>query len=728
MEKNASDVYEAILEADLESQSTFSGHGSALAQAYNHIILPLANSGDKYTQVFWGIRDFEHRFGRSPEGMWLPETAVDLETLDVLAVLGMRFTILAPHQARQVRPMGEEKWHDVSGAHVDTTMPYVQNLPSGRSIVIFFYNGPISRAVAFEKLLNDGETFAQRLLSGFREDKSRPQIVHIATDGESYGHHHRFGDMALAYAVKYIEKNSHVRLTNYGEYLEKHPPTQEVEILENTSWSCVHGIERWQSDCGCNSGKHPEWNQAWRRPLRKAMNLARDHLTTRFEDEARTLLIDPRDARNGYIEVILDRSAGSIEEFLSRHAAKALTEEETITALKLLELQRFTMLMFTSCGWFFDDISRIETIQVLHYANRALCLAREIWGDSTEPHYLALLGEAQSNSAAYRDGRHLFEKLVKPATVDLKKVAAHYAVSALFESYGDCSSLFCYAVERYDYQVSEAGRARLALGRARFTSEIVRESAVLTFGVLHFGDHTINCGVNAFEGEEEYQIQVGEILKEFSQGNLPATIRMLDKHFGDSTYSLRSLFRDEKRKVLDHILRSTVSGTEALFRQVYENNAPLMRFLKDSSVPPPRFLQVAGELVLNRSLRRAFEEGELVPTTLGPLLDACRGLNISVEVDTLEFALRKRLEELTKRLSRDPENVALLQQLESALGLVPSLPFQVNLWKVQNLFFEVLQKAYSRFRENAEEGRGGAEEVVDHFRNISKSLSIRIDQ
>jgi len=728
MEKNASDVYEAILEADRESQAAFSGHGSALAQGYNHIILPLANTRDKYTQVLWGIRDFEYRFGRSPEGMWLPETAVDLETLDMLAELGIRFTLLAPHQARQVRPLGEKEWQDVSEGNVDPTMPYVQHLPSGRSIVLFFYDGPISRSVAFEKLLHNGEDLARRLLSGFREERTWPQIVHIATDGESYGHHHRFGDMALAYTLKYIETNNHARLTNYGEYLEKHPPMHEVEIFENTSWSCVHGIGRWQRDCGCNSGNRPAWNQDWRRPLRKAMDLVRDHLTRKFEEKARSFLVDPQDARNGYIKVMLDRSAGSIEAFLSRHAVRALNEEQKTTVLKLMELQRHTMLMFTSCGWFFDEISGIEAVQVLHYANRALQLAQEVCGGSIESQYLAVLGDAKSNRAEYGDGRHIFEKLVKPASVDLKKVGAHYAVSSLFEAYNDRVSLFCYAVEQEAYQLVEAGRARLAIGRARFTSEIVGESVILTFGVLHFGDHTINCGVREYQGEEAYRTLVREISQEFAQADFPGTIRMLDKHFGDSTYSLRSLFRDEKRKVLQLILASTVSDTETLYRQVYENHVPLMRFLRDSSVPLPKILSAAGELVLNTSLRRAFEEEELSPAVLDPLLEECRLLGISLDVNTLEYALRRRLEGLTARLALNPSDLVLLQQLEAALGLLPFLPFQVNLWKVQNLFFEILQGAYPRFRGNAEEGHRDPRKWISHFRSIAESLSIRFDQ
>ncbi|HET8916453.1 MAG TPA: glycoside hydrolase, partial [Candidatus Binatia bacterium] len=278
LEAKAPDVYDAILEADRESQKNFSGHGSALAQVYNHMILPLANARDRRTQILWGIRDFQRRFKRLPEGMWLPETAVDIESLEILAELGIRFTILAPHQADRVRPIGGRVWHDVSGSRIDPTQAYEQRLPSGRKIALFFYDGPIARAVAFEGLLSSGEHLANRLVGAFDDGRNRPQLVHIATDGESYGHHHRFGDMALAYALNTIESNQLAQLTNYGEYLERHLPTHQVEIIEKTSWSCFHGIDRWWSNCGCNSGGRPGWNQEWRTPLRGALDTLRDSL------------------------------------------------------------------------------------------------------------------------------------------------------------------------------------------------------------------------------------------------------------------------------------------------------------------------------------------------------------------------------------------------------------------------------------------------------------------
>ena len=317
LEEFAPLVYQSVLSADQESRERHAGHGLAISQAYNHIIMPLANARDKRTQVIWGIRDFEHRFGRKPEGMWLPETAVDLETLDILAQQGIKFTILAPRQAKRVRKIGGRAWRDVDGERIDPTMAYRLRLPSRRAINLFFYDGPISRGVAFEGLLNNGERFAQRLLGAFSEERSWPELVHIATDGETYGHHHHHGEMALTYALEYIQSRQLADLTNYGEYLAQHPPIHDVEIIENTSWSCVHGVERWRSNCGCNAG-HPGWSQAWRGPLREALDWLRDSLAPRFEEKARGLLKDPWAARDDYISVVLDRSAASVNAFFAQ--------------------------------------------------------------------------------------------------------------------------------------------------------------------------------------------------------------------------------------------------------------------------------------------------------------------------------------------------------------------------------------------------------------------------
>ena len=417
LEKKAPDVYAAILEGDRVSAERFSGHGSAIAQAYNHVILPLASRKDKVTQVVWGIRDFERRFGRFPEGLWLPETAVDTESLEVLAEQGIRFTILAPHQADRARRIGETSWHDVSGGRVNPRRPYGVCLPSGRSIVVFFYDGPVTRAVAFEQLLGSGELLADRLLGQFDADASQTedQLVHIATDGETYGHHHRFGDMALAFALHHLETQGGVRLTNYGEYLAAHSPVDEASILESTSWSCSHGVGRWKEDCGCRT--HPGTSQEWRAPLREALDALRDALAPFFEARASELFADPWAARDDYVQVVLDHEPATCDAFLRRHARRELPGAERIAAVELLELQRYALLMFTSCGWFFDDLAGLEGRQILQYAGRAIDLAERIGGSgsSFEAPFLFSLARAKSNDPERGDGRQVYEDFVRPA-------------------------------------------------------------------------------------------------------------------------------------------------------------------------------------------------------------------------------------------------------------------------------------------------------------------------
>jgi alpha-amylase/alpha-mannosidase (GH57 family) len=726
LQEKAPDIYGAIIEADREGQKNFSGHGTALAQAYNHMILPLANRRDKYTQILWGIQDFERRFGRQPEGMWLPETAVDLESLEILAELGIRFTILSPHQASRVRRLGGRTWRDVSGDRIDPTMVYEQRLPSGHRIALFFYDGPVSRAVAFEGLLLRGENLAGRLLGAFRDGRDWDELVHIATDGETYGHHHRYGEMALSYALDTIESNNLAKLTNYGEYLEKHPPTHQVEILENTAWSCAHGVERWKSNCGCNSGGHPDWQQKWRTPLREALDWLRETLVPRFEKKAGEYLKDPWAARDDYIHAVLDRSPENVQAFLERHAARSLADEDKITALKLLELQRHAMLMYTSCGWFFDELSGIETVQIIHYAGRAVQLGQEIFGDGIEAQFAGRLAAAKSNIPEHRDGRTIYEKLVKTAMVDWEKVGAHYGVSSMFEDYTEQTKIYCYLAEREDYQSFEAGKARLVVGRVKLTSEITREQCVLSFGVLHFGDHNLNGGVQKFLGEDAYRGLVEQTAEPFMRADFPEVLRLMDRNFGESNYSIRSLFRDEQRKILGRILETTLAEAEATYRRLYENHAPMMRFLTDLRIPLPRAFQAAAEFVLNGQLRRALEHEEIDSERVGHLLDAARLEGVTLDTATLEYAFRHNLERIAEQFLAHPTEPAIFQRLQRAADLAQRLPFKVNLWTIQNRFYRILETVCPEEQAKADEGDEAAHAWVDRVVGLGRRLGVRV--
>jgi alpha-amylase/alpha-mannosidase (GH57 family) len=726
LERYVPEVYQAVIEADRESQKSFSGHGSAIAQAYNHIIMPLANRRDKRTQVIWGIRDFTHRFGREPEGMWLPETAVDLETLDILAECGMKFTVLAPHQAKRVRKLEGKKWEDVSGARIDPKMPYLCRLPSGRTISLFFYDSPISHDVAFGDLLNNGENFAKRLDGAFSQDQKSPQLVHIATDGETYGHHHRFADMALAYCLYFLESQGLAGITIYGEYLEKHPPTHEVEISENSSWSCVHGVERWRSNCGCNTGMHPGWSQQWRAPLREAMDWLRDALIPIYEGELARYLHDPWVARENYIEVILDRSARNLENYFSRHARSQLSREDKVTVLKLLEIQRHAMSIYTSCGWFFDEITGIESVQILKYAARNMQLARDVSGTDLEPAYLKIMERALSNIPKFKNGARVYEMLVKPTVVDLLRVGSHYAVSSLFEEYNDTMKVYCYTADSEVYSQEEAGKLKLAIGRARMFSEITWEEDIICFAVLHFGEHNLSGGVREYMEEESFEAMRKEINKAFTRSDVTEVIHLIEKHFGTHNYSIWHLFKDKRREVLNQVLESELEEIEKILRQIYEDHYPLMKVMEEMRVPLPRAINLAVEFIINSDLRKLLEAEELDLDQLQKLMEEVRKWSFGLDKTTLEFVANRKIHSLMERLSGMPQSLPRIEETEGQIRILHALPLELNLWKAQNIYFSMGKEFLGKMREKAEGGDEDAKKWLEHFNSLGHHLNVGI--
>ncbi|HYH08966.1 MAG TPA: DUF3536 domain-containing protein [Thermoanaerobaculia bacterium] len=683
----ASDTYQAILEADRLSRERYSGHGCAIAQAYNHIILPLATDEDKRTQVRWGIRDFEHRFGRKPEGMWLPETAVDVASLEALAAEGIAFTILEPHQAARSRAIGEATWLDARG-HVDPTMPYLCNLPSGRSIAIFFYDGPISRAVAFEQLLARGENLAHRLTGAFNGARQHPQLVNIATDGETYGHHHRFGEMALAYALQLIEEQGLATLTNYGEHLEKHPPTHEVQIVERTAWSCSHGVERWRSDCGCNTGAGPGWNQQWRTPLRSSLDWLRDELSAIFHREGTRLLRDPWAARDEYIDVILDRTDETIQRFLAKHAADGA---ETTSILELLEMQRNAMLMYTSCGWFFSDISGIETVQVLHYAARALQLAARFGANGLEQAFIGRIEPARSNVPERGNARQIYEREVIPARLDLKRVAAHYAVLALFDTFEDDAKIYCYEVTRRDLEIHKAGRARLAIGAIDVRSTITHESQSFELAALHLGETELTGGVrlSGVNGStSDYDDVRLELSLAMEPGGIPKVIRLLDTHFGETPISIRSLLKDEQRRVMHELIVATLEEAESAFRQLHERYDPLMRFHTRLGIPVPKVLQTAAEFDLNLQIRRLLEADVLMPAEIEARLREAGDEGVVLDQTTL-MCFSDAIERASVDFRERPDDLDRLEALDAIVDLVQEAKLPIDLRRTQNRYYRM---------------------------------------
>ncbi len=726
MKEKMPEIHGAIVKSDAESRANFSGHGSAIAQCYNHMILPLANRRDKITQVKWGLRDFEERFGRPAEGMWLAETAADDETLDVLAELGVKFTVLSPFQAARARPFGQEEWQDVNGGKVDSSMPYLVKLPSGRSIAAFFYNAPVAQAVAFERLLVSGDNYANRLKGAFDANSPRPQLVNVATDGESYGHHFTYGDMALAYALESIAKDPNFKLTVYGEYLEKFPPTHEAQIHQGSAWSCSHGVGRWKEDCGCNSGGHGGWNQKWRAPLRQALDWLRDEAAARFEKKAKDLLKDPWEARDDYINVVLDRAPESLEAFFKKHARRDLNESEKVLVNQLMELQRHAMLMYTSCGWFFDEISGLETTQVIEYAARVIQLCETALGWNAEPVFLEKLAEAKSNIPEHHDGRWVYEHFVKPAIMTSETAAAHFAISSLFESYEQSARIYSFSVAQEDRKMLTAGKARLAIGRVRITLEIEHASESFAYAVAHMGDHHVTCGVRAFQGGESYETMAAEMNAAFEKADFAELVRVMDRHFGERQYTLKNLFRDEQQKVLKQVLAAVRDEVHNTYRLITDSHAPLVRFLADIHSPPIKALEVAAEVVLNSELGKQFENSHLDAERVRSLLAECQAGKVNLDAQTLGYAAKGYVDRLSARLAKAPQDQDLLRQLATATEVVGGLPFKVNLWKPQNDWFFLSTTTLPAVQERAAAGDTDAQEWVNNFRLVGERLGFRV--
>jgi alpha-amylase/alpha-mannosidase (GH57 family) len=725
IEENSPQVYEALLEADKLSMARFGGHGNAIAQVYNHMIMPLANRHDKITQVKWGICDFKKRFKRLPEAMWLPETAVDLDTLRILIEHGIKYTILAPRQAKRISPIGQNKWRDVSNGSIDPTMPYLVRVPSGGEISIFFYDGGISHNIAFGDLLSKGENLANTILAAANGKKDVPHLIHVATDGETFGHHHKFGEMALAYCLNHIDSEKLAHLTNYGEYLEKYPPTHEVEIFENSSWSCVHGIERWRDDCGCNSGGTPGWTQAWRRPLRKSMDWLRDELVNIYKDDASRYFINPGNARNDFIEVILDRSNKNIEKFFNVHTERELSREEKVNALKLLEMQRNAMLMYTSCGWFFDEVSGVENVQIMQYASKAIQYASEVRkGLSLESEYLNYLQEAPSNK--FENAARVYEKYVKPAECDLLRVGAHYCISSIFEDYSEETKICCYSTKSDSYEQLEAGKLKFAIGKNHIISDITWDEITISFAALHFGDQNISAGVRDFISPEDLSAMKRELKDAFAQGNIPEIVRLMDKHFDGNIYSLWHLFKDEQKKVLDQILQLTYEGVETAYRQIYENNFTIMNFYDSLQHKIPRPFLAAAEYVINTDLKRIFEEDAMDKAKLKRLIDDTNRWAIKIDTTTITFSVNSWVNSIMEKLTGEPEHTQLFEQIIDAMEIMTPLSLSLNLWKAQNNYFLISSDVLNTMKAKAEKGDSVSRQWVDTFIRLGSYLHVKI--
>jgi alpha-amylase/alpha-mannosidase (GH57 family) len=733
LERYDVEVYQRILEADRKSSDRLHGHGNAIAQVYNHIIMPLANERDKYTQIRWGAEDFRSRFGRDPEGMWLAETAVDAATLEVLVQEGIRFIVLAPSQAYRCREQAtsdnpDPEWLGVGGSQIDPTRPYRCYLKGSQDqherpyIDIFFYDGPISRDMGFSDVLFNSHHLAGRIASAVRGDHRPAQLISVATDGETFGHHKSGTEKTFAYAFLQEFPRQGWTVTNYAHYLSINTPTWEVELKPVTAWSCAHGVDRWQEDCGCGGGGG--WHQQWRRPLRNALNWLRDELITVYEESGAQLFRDPWLARDEYIQVIRDRSVANINQFLTRHQTHKLTATEKVDALRLLEMQRHALLMFTSCGWFFEELSRPEGTQILRYAARALELAGDVAGVQLEAGFIKRLSQAPSNVDLFKHGAEIYRQLVATAQISFKQVAAQYSITSLFanhkngaknfhsESPGNLPKrVYCYLAHEQDYQLQRMGALTLAVGHLKLVSEITWESEDLVFAVLHLGGWDFHCGIKPFAGRRAYSQLKEKLFGALEQASASHTIRAMMEFFDAEVFNLQNLFPEERHRIMTLLSQETLTRLDQIYTQVYRDNYGVMMAFHRDELEVPRELQVAAEIALGhrclnelRSLEQDISETESSWHHLAELT------TIATETTQLRCQLKipegkQILEQLILRslwqLLHDPNGKFELeiQRLERMIDVGKQLNLHLSLDRAQELYFSYLPKIEMQYVE-----------------------------
>jgi alpha-amylase/alpha-mannosidase (GH57 family) len=709
-------AYAGILAADKEGQARFGGHGPAIGQAYGHIIMPLATPRDRRTQVAWGVADFHHHFGRNPEGMWLPEAAVCTDSLEALAEYGVRYTVLAPHQAARFRALGTDEWQDVAGTGIDTTVPYRVNLPSGRQIAIFFYNGSVSQSIAFQGLLNSGESLAQALLGNVSADTTTPRLAHVATDGETYGHHHRHGEMALAYALHHIHDTGLARITVYGEFLALCPPQHEVQIVEQSSWSCSHGVERWRSDCGCHTGGALGWNQAWRGPLRHALEWARTEVDAQWEKTAARVFANPWQARDAYIEIINDPSDATVKRFLTKNARN----NQRWPALALLELQRQLMQSFTSCAWFFNDPSGIETIQVLRYAARMMQLAKQTLQLDLEEGFHEQLEQVVSNTGV--TVAELYTQQVQPLTITLADICAHDALTALFIDTPPADVVYLHHVMRQKQQRWTLDQVQVVIGVSDVTALLTGEQSQFVYGVVLMGEQVLAGGVRPEpERYQRLQKSISDAIKNHDQD---ALLQAMHSELGRFDYSLRSIFRDEQRTILTSMLRGVVDSVAQQYHQMYAEHANLMRFLQRMTVPLPPELQMPAAMAVHADIRAALRQTPVDTAQLQSVLQVATQSGVVLDKALLAYEYTQTLHHLAAQLVETPCHADLLQTMIDVADIAQGI--DVDMWMVQNNYNVVWQRDYALMCKSAAQGNSESTTWVAEFRRLGSQLNMAI--
>ncbi len=748
LEKKFPFVYRKILEADRLSLKRF-GHGNAIAQVYDHLIMPLANDRDQETEILWGISDFEKRFHRTPDAMWLPETAVNYPTLRVLIKHGMRFLILSPFQAMRVRPFGGKRWTDVSGGRIDSNQPYrcfikdaAGKKLSEQFIDIFFYNGIISKEIAFGDLLKDGSTFCNRFLQFYQDSKGKPQLIHIATDGETYGHHKKFGDMALAYALDQGFASLGLEIINYSAFLKRFPPVYEVEIDEGpkgegSSWSCAHGVGRWKEDCGCSTGGQPGWNQKWRKPLRESLDLLREELSQVFEREGEKLFQDVWKARDGYIEVILDRSPEKIKSFFEQYGAGDLDERRRIEGFKLLEMQRHALQMYTSCGWFFADLAGLETNIVLQRAARAIQLAEELTDQPLEEKFLQRLSEAKSNLLEMGSGDQVYQRLVKPRCVTLEKVVNHFAISSLFDGGEGEKGIFSYRVEKIQYERMEKEESFLVLGQVRVIPDIIPEPKEFLFGLIPSASEVFRTWVSEKKEDLPFDALKQKGREGFEKGEEEAA-KVLGSLLGDQVFTIRDTFKEERQALFFKLIQKEFDEHCQIYADLFDRTKLAVEALSREGLEIPYEIRVAAEVTLSNRLFEEMNElkkdfkGTIKRKVIDEIIGQTREHNYQLRMEKslrlLSQLLREKMNGLREARGLDPSRQSeQIEEIITLLDLIKKWGFEISVEEAQNLMKEILDECIEGLEKCWWEG-GEGKTFHPNLITLAEKLGFNVDR
>ena len=724
MEAEMAHTYARVLEADRLSQKERSGHGNALAQPYGHAIMPLCNERDRRTLLRWGKRDFEARFGREAEAMWLPETGIDAATVDDLINEGMTFMVLSPHQARQVRSLGRTQWTNVSGGKVDPRMPYrcFSSQDPTRHIDVFFYDGPVSHSLSFERVLDSSRQFVDKAWGAVDGNRKGAQLVHCAVDGETFGHHQRNAERALAYAFTEEAPRRGFTLTNYGEYLELHPPTHEVQLElgpnnEGTAWSCAHGVGRWYRDCGCHTGGPSHWNQKWRGPLRDAVDLVRDEAALLLEEMGAELLQDPWAARDDYIEVLLEGSADSRSQFLTRHNRDGRGLSRQVRIFKLMEMHRFSLLSQTSCGWFFNDLSGIEPVQNLKYLAHTVQIMEDLTGRNMEQRLLEVLGEAESNKAEAGTGADIYLASALPASVDARRFVAQYAITDMFCDHPEDLQLHGYHVHRMERRRFSGSPLTLTVGRVEVQHLRTTETSDLNYVLIHFGGLDFHCALRAFTGDQDFRRFTRRLEEIFDGATITELLRAVDAYFGEDYYDLPQLLPDEREQVLDSLFGDMIERFAEMYTRLYMDNHRTVNALIDSGLKVPREFRMAAEYTLSRQFNAEIlaqsrsRDPDRYQRAREIVREAAHG-GYKLDLSESEELFGDMLTDTVRTLAWSPSEQACRDALD-LFALAESLEINLPLDRSQIMLFEML-------------GRKDAEASWAGFRDLLHALLERL--